>query len=55
MQNSTMDENMTMETSSDSTFGNEEADITMIFYVLKAANNGKGVIRVLTRRYKVAE
>lgn len=43
-----LDTNVTMETCENNLFGHDEADITMISYVLEAANNGKGVIRVLS-------
>jgi hypothetical protein len=41
-------ENVTMDTRDDDAFGHDEADITMISYVLQAANSGKGVICVLS-------
>ena len=41
-------ENVTMETLNDGVFGHDEADITMVSYVLEAANFGKDVIRVLS-------
>ena len=39
---------VTMETQDDGAFSHDEADITMISYVLQAANRGKSVIRVLS-------
>ena len=44
----TVDDNVTMDTRDDGAFGHDEADITMISYVLVAATSGKGVIRVLS-------
>lgn len=41
-------DNVMMESQEDGVFGHDEADITMISYVLEAANYGKGVIRVLS-------
>ena len=41
-------ENTTLETQDDGTFGHDEADVTMISYVLQAASCGQGVIRVLS-------
>ena len=41
-------ENVTTETNVDHAFCHDEADITMISYVLEAANCGKKVIRVLS-------
>ncbi len=41
-------ENATMDTQDDGAFGHDEADITMISYILEAAYDGKGVIRVLS-------
>ena len=41
-------ENVTMETLDDGAFGHDEADVTMISYVLAAGNCGKNVIRVLS-------
>ena len=41
-------ENLTMDTLDDDMFSNDEADITMISYVIEAANSGKTVIRVLS-------
>ncbi len=40
--------NATMDTLDNGVFGHEEADITMIYYVLEAAYDGKGMIRVLS-------
>ena len=37
-----------MEIQDDGVFDHDEADVTMVSYVLKYANNGKGVIRVLS-------
>ena len=37
-----------LETQQDGVFGHDEADDTMVSYVLEAANSGKDVIRVLT-------
>ena len=39
---------VTMETQDDGAFSHDEADVTMISYVLQAANCGKSVIRVLS-------
>ena len=39
---------MTMETLDDGAFGHDEAGVTMIAYVLAAANCGKNVICVLS-------
>ena len=41
-------ENVTMETQDDGVFDHDEADVTMVSYVLKSANNGKRVIHVLS-------
>ena len=41
-------DNVTVDTRDAGAFGHDEADITMISYVLQAANNGKDVIRVLS-------
>jgi hypothetical protein len=41
-------ENITVETHEDCAFGHDEADVTMISYVLEAASCGKDVIRVLS-------
>ena len=41
-------ENVVMETKDDGAFSHDEADITMISYVLQAAYAGKNVIRVLS-------
>jgi hypothetical protein len=41
-------DNVTMETQDDGVFGHDEADVTMISYVLEAASSGKRVIRVLS-------
>ena len=41
-------ENVTMETQQDGVFGHGEADVTMVSYVLEAANSGKDVICVLS-------
>ena len=38
---------VTMETQDDGAFSHDEADVTMISYVLQATNHGKSVIRVL--------
>ena len=43
-----VEEDVTMDSPDDSAYGHDEADITMISYVLESANNGKGVIRVLS-------
>ena len=43
-----MGENVTMETKDDGAFSHDEADITIISYVLAAANDGKNAIRVLS-------
>ena len=37
-----------METQDDGAFRQDEADVTMISYVLQAANHGRSVIRVLS-------
>ena len=37
-----------METRDDGVFDYDKADVTMVSYVLKAAKNGKGVIRVVS-------
>ena len=37
-----------MEIQDDGSFSHDEADVTMISYVLQAANHGKSVIRVLS-------
>lgn len=37
-----------METRDDGVFGHDEADVTMISYVLEAASSSQGVIRVLS-------
>ena len=37
-----------METQDDGAFSHDEADVTMVYYVLQAANHGKDVIRVLS-------
>ena len=42
------EEDATMDSPDDSAYGHDEADITLISYVLESANNGKGVIRVLS-------
>ena len=39
---------ITMETQDDGAFNHDEADVTMISYVLQAANHCKSVIRVLS-------
>lgn len=44
----TIAENVTMETHEDGAFEHDEADVTMISYVLEAARCGKRVIRVLS-------
>jgi len=36
------------ETSDDAELGHDEADITMIYYLIDVANSGKSEIRVLT-------
>ncbi len=41
-------ENAMMDTRDDGAFGEQEVDITMISYVLEAAYDGKGVIRMLS-------
>jgi hypothetical protein len=41
-------ENVTVETNEDAAFGHDEADVTMISYVLVAASCGTEVIRVLS-------
>ena len=41
-------ENTTLETEDDGRFGHDEADVTMISYVLQAASCGQGAIRVLS-------
>jgi len=41
-------ENAMMETKDDGVFGHDEADVTMISYLLQAASCGKEVIRVLS-------
>jgi len=41
-------ESYRMDTADDGAFGHDEADITMISYVLEAANSDKAVIRVLS-------
>lgn len=41
-------ENVSMETRDDGVFGHDEADVTMVSYVLEAANCRKGVIRILS-------
>ncbi len=41
-------ENATMETRDDGEFNHDEADITMVSYVIQAANYGKDVIHVVT-------
>ena len=41
-------ENVTMETRNDGVFDHDEADVTTVSYVLKAAKNGKRVISVLS-------
>ena len=43
-----VEEDVTMDSPDDSVYGHDEADIIMISYVLESANNGKGVIRVLS-------
>lgn len=43
-----LDTNVTMESCENCSFGHDEADITMISCVLEAANNGKGVVHVLS-------
>ena len=43
-----VEEDVTMDSPDNSAYGHDEADITMISYVLESANNGKGVIRVLS-------
>ena len=39
---------VTMKTQDDSAFSHDEADITMISYVLQAANQGKSVVHALS-------
>jgi hypothetical protein len=41
-------DNATMETKDDGAYDHDEADITMVSYVLESARNGKKVIRVLS-------
>lgn len=41
-------ENVTMETKDDGAFSHDEADITMVSYVIQAATYGKGVVRVVS-------
>jgi len=41
-------ENITVETADDGIYGHDEADITMICYVLEASSSGEDVIRVLS-------
>ena len=48
LRTSTVGKNWTMDTQDDGAFGHDEADITMISYVLDAANHGKDVVRVLS-------
>ena len=43
-----MDNNVTMETRDDGAFSHDEADVTMVSYVIQAASHGKSVIRVLS-------
>ncbi len=43
-----LEDTVTMETHDDGAFGHDEADVTMISYVLQAANHGRCVIRVLS-------
>ena len=40
-------DNVTLESVEDGFFGHDEADITIISYVLHAAQSGKGVVRIL--------
>ena len=46
--NFSLGEKVTMDTLDDGMFSHDEADITMISYVIEAANSGKTVIRVLS-------
>ena len=41
-------ENITVETNEDGAFGHDEADVTMISYVLEAVSCGKNLIQVLS-------
>ena len=41
-------ESTTMETRDDCTFLHDEADVTMVSFVLEAAKSGRGVIRVVS-------
>ena len=41
-------ENVKVDTQADATFSHDEADVTMISYVLDAASHDKGVIRVVS-------
>ena len=43
-----MGDNVTMETRDDGAFSHDEADVTMVSYVIQAASHGKSVIRVLS-------
>ena len=45
---STVEDNFTMDTQNDSAFGHDEADMTMISFVLEAAKHGKDAICVLS-------
>ena len=43
-----MGDNVTMETRDNGAFSHDEADVTMVSYVIQAASHSKSVIRVLS-------